>query len=171
MMYGAKWLFVLPRTQRLYACEGGGLVFIYPVSTAKNGLGEKKGSECTPRGWHAVQSTIGLACPMCAVFVARVWTGEIYTASLAEKEPYRDWILTRIIRLTGLEAGFNQGDDVDSFERYIYIHGTPEPMVLNTPLSHGCIRMRNQDIVTLAAWLVPGVKLYIHHSSCNKITA
>lgn len=157
-----KWVLILPCVQRLYAFENKGLVAIYPVSTAKNGLGELKGSGCTPRGWHQVHSVIGQDKPMNAVFVGREWTGEYYSSKLCKKFPKRDWILSRIIRLDGLEPGFNNDADVDTFSRYIYIHGTPEPLLKNTPLSHGCIRMRNQDIVNLANWVYKGMCLYIH---------
>lgn len=156
-----SWILILPSRQRLYGFEDGGLVFIYPVSTAKNGLGEREHSECTPRGWHAVHSVIGLDAPLNSIFVARKWTGECYTKALKEAYPERDFILTRIIRLEGLEPGFNQGGEVDTFSRYIYIHGTPEPMRLNYPASHGCIRMRNRDVMALAEWVQPHTPIYI----------
>ena len=157
------WMLILPYTQRLYAFEHKALVAIYPISTSKNGLGELKGSECTPRGWHQVHSVIGQDKPMYAVFVGREWTGECYSPLLRKQFPKRDWILSRIIRLDGLESGFNKGDEVDTLSRYIYIHGAPEPLLKNKPLSHGCIRMRNQDIVNLANWVYKGMCLYIHN--------
>ncbi|OGV27554.1 MAG: peptidase [Legionellales bacterium RIFCSPHIGHO2_12_FULL_37_14] len=155
-------MLILPKTQRLYAFKNKALVAIYNVSTAKNGLGELKGSECTPRGWHQVHSVIGLDAPKNAVFVGRVWTKERYTKQLAKKFPARDWILSRIIWLDGLEEGFNKGKDVDTLARYIYIHGTKEPLLPNKPLSHGCIRMKNQDIIELADWVFEGMRVYIH---------
>lgn len=156
------WILILPSTQRLYGFETGGLAFVYPISTAKRGLGEKENSECTPRGWHEIHSVTGQDTPINSIFVARKWTGECCTPELRAKHPQKDWILTRIIRLSGLEPGRNQGGDVDTFSRYIYIHGTPEPMSLNQPMSHGCIRMRNRDVMLLADWVKPHTRIYIH---------
>ncbi len=156
------WILILPHFQRLYGFEQGGLSFVYPISTALNGLGELNGSGCTPRGWHQIHSIIGNDCPINSVFVGRVWTQECYSSALTLQYPQRDWILTRILRLDGLEPGRNKGDGVDSFSRYIYIHGTPEPMQKNKPLSHGCIRMQNQDVIDLANWVEEGTKVYIH---------
>lgn len=124
----------------------------YRVSTAKNGLGEQMGSFCTPRGKHAIHAIIGLNHAVNSVFVARKWTGEIYSQALQAQFPLRDWILTRILQLEGLEPGFNQGGNVDSLNRFIYIHGTPDDTVLGTPGSHGCIRMCNQDIIAFSNW-------------------
>ena len=125
----------------------------YPVSTGKNGLGELSGSECTPRGKHRIHRIIGLDKPINSVFVAREWTGEIYSEHLISLYPQRDWILTRILQLDGLEPGFNKGGNVDSLTRYIYIHGTPDSTKMGVPGSHGCIRMRNDDIIALARWV------------------
>ena len=127
---------------------------VYAVSTALNGVGEVEGSECTPRGRHVISDKIGGELPINAVLRGRQPTGEIYDAALALEHPMRDWILTRILRLSGLEEGMNAGRDadnvnVDSHARYIYIHGTPDSEPMGEPKSHGCIRMRNQDIVDL----------------------
>ena len=129
--------------------EGDILLRQFPVSTARNGAGEAEGSFCTPRGAHRIAQKIGEAAPLFAVFKARVATGEIWTPQLDAEEPGRDWILSRILWLDGLEPGRNQGGNVDSHERYIYIHGTNEEGKIGTPVSHGCIRMRNADVVTL----------------------
>lgn len=133
----------------------------YTVSTGKNGLGEQKDSECTPRGWHQIHSIIGLENAVNSVFVARAWTGEIYTSELAAQFPERDWILTRILRLDGLEPGRNKGGHVDSLERYIYIHGTPDTTHLGVAGSRGCIRMRNADVIALANWVRVGARVCI----------
>jgi len=135
--------------QRLELLEGGVAVASYPVSTARNGPGERRDSGCTPRGWHRVRIKIGAGSPLNAVFVGRRPTGEIYGSELAAGYPERDWILTRILWLTGLEAGFNRGGDQDTLRRYIYIHGCPDEAPMGIPLSHGCIRMRNQDVLDL----------------------
>lgn len=133
----------------------------WPISTGKNGMGELMDSECTPRGWHAVHSVIGQGMPVNAVFVAREWTGEIYSPALAAEFPGRDWILTRIIRLEGLEPGRNQGGNVDSLARYIYIHGTPDSTPLGKPGSRGCIRLANAAMIWLADWVKKAAKVYI----------
>lgn len=133
----------------------------YSVSTAKNGLGEQMGSFCTPRGKHCIHAIIGLNHPINSVFVARQWTGEIYSQVLQAQFPSRDWIVTRILQLQGLEPGFNQGGFVDSLSRFIYIHGTPDDTVLGKPGSHGCIRMRNQDIIAFSDWATINMPVYI----------
>ena len=150
--------------QIMYCYDGDTLKMTYPVSTGKNGLGEQKDSECTPRGWHVVHSIIGLEALENSVFVARVWTGEIYHSELAAQYPSRDWILTRIMQLDGLEPGRNQGGDVDSLSRYIYIHGTPDTTPLGIPGSRGCIRMRNADIIALTVWANVGCLVCIEQN-------
>ncbi|GGI77036.1 peptidase [Legionella impletisoli] len=134
---------------------------IYSVSTGKNGMGEQKNSFCTPRGWHRVHNIIGLEHSENSVFVAREWTGEIYCPELSLAHPNRDWILTRIIQLDGLEPGRNKGGEVDSLERYIYMHGTPDSTKLGKPGSKGCIRMKNKDIIQLASWIKMDARVYI----------
>jgi L,D-transpeptidase YbiS len=131
-------LFVGNRCQRSYL-----------VSTALNGPGELNGSECTPRGKHAVAEMIGEGYALNTVFVGRKVTGEIYNRILEKKFPKRDWILTRVIWLKGLEARKNLGGICDTQARYIYIHGTPDEFRLGRVGSHGCIRMANSDIVEL----------------------
>jgi len=121
----------------------------YSISTAANGAGERENSGCTPRGWHMISEKFGDGLPINSVFVARQATGEIYSDELATAYPARDWILTRILWLTGLEAGVNQGEGCDSHARYIYIHGTPDTEPMGEPRSHGCIRMRNTDLLQL----------------------
>ena len=125
------------------------LIRTYLVSTAKNGAGEKINSGQTPRGRHVIRAKIGAHAPENAVFVARRPTGEIYTSALRAQFPDRDWILTRIFWLSGLEPGKNRMGDVDTMRRYIYIHGTPDDVQMGVPGSKGCIRMRNQDIIEL----------------------
>jgi len=143
--------------QRLLFFQQCSPVFSFAISCAKNGLGEEEGSQCTPRGWHSVSALIGENAPINTVFKGRVVTGEIYSELLRAKYPDRDWILTRIIRLTGSEPGFND----NSFQRYIYIHGCPDSEPMGKPLSHGCIRMRNIDICRLFDVVVCGTSIYI----------
>jgi len=121
----------------------------YPVSTGANGVGEDYGSGCTPRGLHRVRLRIGDGCPVGAVFRGRRPTGEIHDAALAAAHPERDWILTRILWLTGCEPGRNRGGSVDTLRRFIYIHGCPDSEPMGVPRSHGCIRMRNLDLIEL----------------------
>ena len=147
--------------QRLMVLEGGEPVASYPVSTARNGPGERCGSGCTPRGWHRIRIKIGAGLPLNTVFVGRRPTGELYDAALAARYPERDWILTRILWLTGLEAGFNRGGDRDTLRRYIYVHGCPDQAPMGIPLSHGCIRMRNEDLLELFEQTAAGDRVFI----------
>ena len=136
-------------SQKLELLQDGGVLRSYRVSTAANGPGELYGSECTPRGKHCIRLKIGEKCPLNTVFSGRRATGEIYSEALAHAMPGRDWILTRILWLSGCEQGINRGGERDSLRRYIYIHGTPESEPLGKPASHGCIRMNNNDILEL----------------------
>ena len=129
--------------------ENAQVVRRYPVSTAAKGAGEAFGSYCTPRGKHLIRAKIGAGAPENAVFVARRPTGEIYSAELDAAFPGRDWILTRILWLSGCEPQRNRLGRVDTMRRYIYIHGTPDSTRIGVPGSHGCIRMRNADIIDL----------------------
>jgi len=129
--------------------EAGQVVRTYPVSTAAKGAGEERGSYCTPRGEHLIRAKIGDGCSANTVFVARRPTGELYTPELGEQSPGRDWILTRILWLSGCKPGRNRLGSVDTMRRYIYIHGSPDASDMGVPGSHGCIRMRNADIVEL----------------------
>lgn len=129
--------------------DAGELLRRYAVSTAAKGAGETSGSYCTPRGRHVIRAKIGAGQPENAVFVGRRPTGEIYTAELGAQFPERDWILTRILWLSGCEPGFNRLGKNDTMRRYIYIHGTPDTLRLGIPDSHGCVRMRNADLIEL----------------------
>jgi lipoprotein-anchoring transpeptidase ErfK/SrfK len=133
----------------------------YLVSTSRNGAGEREGSFCTPRGEHIVRAKIGAGQPLNTVFVRRRPTGEIWTPELAERFPGRDWILTRILWLSGCEPGKNRLNEVDTMRRYIYIHGSPDSVAVGKPGSIGCIRMRNQDIVDLFELVPPGTGVSI----------
>lgn len=135
------------QTLRLY--RGEKLDREWSVSTASNGPGEQSGSECTPRGAHVVRAKIGDGLPLNAVLMGRRPTGEVYSGQLAERYPDRDWVLTRILWLSGCEPGRNRLGNVDSMRRYIYIHGTPDSEPMGEPRSHGCIRMRNKDVLQL----------------------
>lgn len=148
--------------QRLTLRRGDAVVKEYSVSTARNGAGERDGSQCTPRGEHVIAEKIGAGCEPNTVFVGRRATGEIYQPGLGERYPERDWILTRILRLEGVEEGFNRGGGVDSYNRYIYIHGAPDEAAMGEPGSHGCIRMRNSDVIELFDRVDTGTPVIIH---------
>jgi lipoprotein-anchoring transpeptidase ErfK/SrfK len=147
--------------QELRALEEGRVVKRYPVSTSKFGLGEKNGSFCTPRGAHIVRAKIGAGLPLGAVFVRRRPTGEVWTPQLHERYPGRDWILTRILWLSGCERGRNRLGEVDTMRRYIYIHGTPDTAELGKPGSIGCVRMRNRDVAELFDLVPPYTEVEI----------
>ena len=136
-------------TQKLAVLEGKRVLKAYSISTAKKGVGEKNGSLQTPRGKHIVRAKIGAGQPLNAVFVRRRATGEVWSSELHEKYPGRDWILTRILSLSGCEPGRNRLGDVDTMRRYIYIHGCPDSAELGKPGSIGCVRMRNRDVAEL----------------------
>ena len=129
--------------------ESGELLREYPVSTASAGVGEVSGSFQTPRGLHVIRAKIGAGQPENTVFVRRRPTGEIWTPDLGEQFPGRDWILTRILWLSGCEPGRNRLGCVDTMRRYVYIHGSPDSVEMGVPGSHGCVRMRNADILEL----------------------
>ena len=144
--------------------DAGGLARSYSISTSKNGPGELKDSYCTPRGRHIVRAKIGAGAAENTIFKGRRPSGEIYTPELGERNPGRDWILTRILWLSGCELGFNRLRDVDTMQRYIYIHGSPDSAQMGSPGSIGCIRMRNRDIIELFDLAAPGTPVDIRES-------
>ena len=136
-------------SQSLALVEDGRPARVYRVSTSKHGAGELRGSHRTPRGRHVVRAKIGAGAPLGAVFRGRRPTGEIWSPELAAAHPGRDWILTRILWLSGTEVGRNRLGEVDTMRRYIYIHGAPDSEPMGVPGSIGCIRMRNDELVEL----------------------
>lgn len=143
-------LLVSVANQRLSVfADNGKRLSEYPVSTAKAGVGEISGSYQTPRGRHIIRAKIGGGQPENTVFVRRRPTGEIWTPALLDEFPGRDWILTRILWLSGTEPGCNRLGCVDTMRRYVYIHGSPDSAEMGVPGSHGCVRMRNADIIEL----------------------
>lgn len=150
---------IAKQTMQVFAKDK--LIKDYLVSTAKNGAGEVRDSFQTPRGKHIIRAKIGSGEPANSVFVQRRPTGEIYSLPMREQFPHRDWILTRILWLSGLEVGKNRLGNVDTMRRYIYIHGTPDDVVLGEPGSRGCIRMRNSDIIELFDLIPVGTELVI----------
>jgi L,D-transpeptidase YbiS len=148
-------------SQKLFHFKNGECCSIYPISTALKGVGEAEGSGQTPRGWHIIRAKIGEDAPINTVFVSRRPTGEIYMPENDLLSPERDWILTRILWLSGLEPGKNRLGLCDTMRRYIYIHGSPDHRVGSTPGSKGCIRMRSTDIITLFHDVPVGTKVFI----------
>ena len=147
--------------QRLLLVDRDGRAVVYPVSTARNGPGEQADSGCTPRGRHVIRACIGAGLPTGVVFRGRRPTGEIWSPALAARQPGRDWILSRILWLSGCEPGRNRLGRVDTMRRYIYIHGTPDDQPMGVPLSHGCIRMRNSDVIDLFDRVAAGTPVEI----------
>lgn len=154
-------LFANTDTQTLQLLDEGKLVVSYPMSTAQKGLGETLNSNKTPTGWHIIRAKIGAGAPKYTVFESRRPTGELYTPALGLIHPERDWILTRILWLSGLELGHNRLGNVDTMRRYIYIHACPDEIPLSRPMSHGCIRMHNDDVIDLFERVPVGTKLFI----------
>ncbi|HEX7048221.1 MAG TPA: L,D-transpeptidase [Gammaproteobacteria bacterium] len=154
-----KSIVIRLSAQRLELHEGGNVVAMYSVSTALNGAGEQPSSECTPRGRHVIAEKIGAHAPPGAVFIARQPTGEVWSPELAAANPDRDWILTRILWLDGCEDA-----NAESKQRFIYIHGTPDTEPMGLPRSHGCVRMRNDDVAELFDLVEVGTTVDIHES-------
>lgn len=148
--------------QRLLLWNEGRVLRECLVSTGGNGIGEINGSGCTPRGRHVVRAKIGAGAPEGTLFVARRPTGDVWTPELHARFPGRDWILTRILWLSGVERGRNRLGCVDTFRRYIYLHGTPPTTRLGIPGSKGCIRMANGDVTALFEQLPIGAEVELH---------
>ena len=149
MTAGEQHIVVSLARQELRLYAGDTCQARYLVSTSRYGPGERMDSQCTPRGQHRIRARIGAGLPPGAVLVGRRPTGEVCTGELVRQFPTRDWILTRILWLCGCEPGRNRLAKVDSMQRFIYIHGTPDQEVMGVPQSHGCIRMRNTDVLEL----------------------
>jgi lipoprotein-anchoring transpeptidase ErfK/SrfK len=151
----------IPLQQLELRDDAGRLLRRYAVSTAANGAGEEINSYCTPRGRHVIRAKIGAGQPANAVFVQRRPSGEIYAPEWAARQPGRDWILARILWLSGCEKGYNRGGSCDTMRRYIYIHGTPDSTPLGVPGSRGCVRMRNADLIELFDLVATGTPVEI----------
>ncbi|HEC13279.1 MAG TPA: L,D-transpeptidase [Acidiferrobacteraceae bacterium] len=141
--------------------DNDALLARYTISTAANGAGEQMHSECTPLGLHMIRAKIGAGCQPGTVFVGRRPTGERYSPVLKQEHPDRDWILTRIMWLSGLEPGRNRLGNVDTMRRYIYIHGAPDEDIMGVPSSHGCIKMRDADLIDLFGRVDTGTRVII----------
>ncbi len=168
---GERVIHVSIPDQRLRLLEDGRVLMDVPVSTALNGPGEHRGSLCTPRGWHVIRAKIGTGAAPGTVFVGRRPTGEVYGPALREQHPGRDWILTRILWLSGLEPGRNRLGEVDTMRRYVYIHGCPDEEPMGVPGSHGCVRMHNHDLIALFDCVAVGTRVYIAEHGASPTVA
>lgn len=151
----------IPDQQLTLVDDQGAMLKQYLISSAKNGTGQQQGSYCTPLGKHIIRAKIGAGQPVNTVFVRRRPTGEIYTPELSRQFPKRDWILTRILWLSGCEPGYNRLGPVDTMRRYIYIHGTPDSVEMGKPGSIGCIRVANHDLLELFEKVPVGTEVNI----------
>ncbi|MEW5837354.1 MAG: L,D-transpeptidase [Pseudomonadota bacterium] len=158
---GQPYVVVAIGAQRLYLMQNGRLLKTYPVSTSAFGSGSQEGSNQTPLGLHQIKQKIGENEPEGMVFKARKPTGRMAEIISEAKDVPEDDVTTRIMWLNGLEAGANQGGKVDSYKRFIYIHGTPEEGLIGRPASHGCVRMLNKDVIDLFNKLAEGTLVYI----------
>lgn len=165
-MAALDFLHISLSDQMLYGFADGRLLLRLPISSATNGPGERNGSGCTPRGLHQVRARIGDGLPRGAVLKARRWTGEVWSSELHEAFPGRDWILSRILWLSGCEPGRNRLGGVDTFRRYIYLHGTPDCEPMGVPGSHGCIRLRNDDLLELFPRVPLHCRVRIEEAPC-----
>ncbi|MDW5378065.1 L,D-transpeptidase [Halomonas sp. HP20-15] len=159
---GALWLEIDLARQSLTVWQGREALACHAISSGVAGNGQRDGSGQTPLGWHYVRAAIGGGEPPGTVFRGRRPTGEVFGPELAAAHPQRDWILTRILWLCGLERGFNRGGAVDSQRRYIYLHGTPDTEPMGRPASHGCIRLRDEALLSLFERAGPGTPVWLH---------
>jgi len=151
-------IWVNPRRQCVMLLEGRHIIRAYPCSTATAGLGSRRNSFRTPTGWHAIGSKVGGRVPIFAILKARRWTKRVWRPGDSADA---DMVLSRILRLKGLEAGVNLGGELDTWQRFIYLHGTNAEHQLGRPASRGCIRLSNRDVIDLYDLVSVGCKVLI----------
>ena len=156
-----KYMYVSVKHQRLYLIENDSTIRKYSISTAKNGIGSKQDSYKTPPGLHTIKRKIGKEVPFGGIMVSRVYEGNIAKILTTRENAKRDYVTSRIMWLQGEEPGINRGRNIDSYNRYIYIHGTPEEGYIGEPASHGCIRMKNMDVIELFDFVEEGTPILI----------
>ena len=154
-------LFVSVKEQKMYHIVENTIVKEYLVSTAKKGVGNQKNSDMTPHGLHYIKEKYGSKTPQNGRMIGRVFYGQIAKIYYDTTSSKTDDITSRILWLSGMEKDINKGGNVDSYNRYIYIHGTSEEGKIGTPASHGCVRMLNNDIIELYAKIKNGTKVLI----------
>ena len=144
-----KYIYVSVKYQRLYLIVNDSTIKKYAISTAKKGIGCIANSNKTPSGLHTIKRKIGDNVPLGGILESRMYTGRVAKILTKKKNAKKDYVTTRVMWLTGEEPGLNKGRNRDSYNRYIYIHGTPEEGFIGEPASHGCIRMKNKDVIEL----------------------
>ena len=142
-------LFVSIENQKMYRIQSKNIIETYDISTSKYGIGNQMGSNKTPTGLHKINSKYGHKTPVNGRMIGRVFYGQIAKIFSDTTTSKTDDITSRILWLEGLENGINKGDNIDSYKRYIYIHGTSEEGRIGIPSSHGCVRMKNKDVIDL----------------------
>lgn len=147
--------------QRLYLKQNDDLIKSYPISSSKYGEGSTENSNMTPLGLHVIKEKIGTDVPINTLFISRINTKRTVSIENSRNKTKDDHITSRILWLDGLEEGKNKGKGVDSYSRYIYIHGTHEEGLIGEKASHGCIRMLNNDVIDLYNYVNIGTKVYI----------
>jgi len=144
-----SYIFVSIKRQKLFYIKNGNVEKVFLISTAKKGIGQEIHSQQTPEGLHVIKHMIGQNLPKNAIFKERVFNGEIAEIYTDKTDINEDFVTSRIMWLEGQEEGINKGGNVDSYKRYIYIHGTPEEGLIGKPASHGCVRMKNKEVIEL----------------------
>jgi hypothetical protein len=157
----STFIYVGVERQELYLFINGVVERVYQVSTSKHGAGSVHGSNCTPVGLHCIDGKFGQGVPKGGIFVGRKFTGELAEIHYEPYDTGHDDITTRVLTLRGLEEGVNKGEKIDSYKRHIYIHGTAEEGLIGKPASHGCIRMRNDDVIELFSLVNEGLPIVI----------
>lgn len=156
-----KYMYVSVKHQHLYLIQNDSTIRKYPISTSKNGIGSKQDSYKTPPGLHTVKRKIGTDVPYGGIMISRVYEGKIAKILTEKENAKKDYVTSRIMWLQGEEPGVNRGRNMDSYNRYIYIHGTPEEGYIGEPASHGCIRMKNKDVIELFDFVKEGTPILI----------
>jgi len=154
-------IYVSVKNQKMYYISNDVIIKEYLISTAKKGVGNIKNSDKTPLGLHFIKEKIGSKTPLNGRMIGRVFYGQIATIYSDTTTSKTDDITSRILWLSGYEKDINKGGNVDSYERYIYIHGTSEEGKIGTPASYGCIRMLNRDVIELYSMTKIGTKVLI----------
>ncbi len=156
-----KYMYISVKHQRLYLIENDSTIRKYTISTAAKGIGNKSNSYKTPPGLHSIKKKIGDNVPEGGLFISRVYCGKKVKIITEKEKAKGDYVTSRIMWLQGEEPGINKGRNIDSYNRYIYIHGTAEEGFLGQPASHGCIRMKNSDVVELYDMVDEGTPILI----------
>jgi len=161
-----KYMYVSVKHQELYLVENDSTIKKYPISTSKKGIGNKQNSFKTPYGLHIIKRKIGDDVPLGGIFESRVYDGQIATIYTQKIDVPTDFVTSRIMWLEGEENGINRGRNIDSYNRFIYIHGTAEEGLIGQPASHGCIRMKNKDVIELYNLVDEGTPI-LSNSHCE----